>query len=77
MKSRAYVVLHERQPTQVIVKARRPYVARVSPAEVTLNDEAQEYRWVSAAEALTIDLNRPTRILLDEAMIQGLVGDLA
>ena len=53
------------------------YVARVSPAEVTLNDEAQEYRWVSAAEALTFDLNRPTRILLDEALMQGLVGDLA
>lgn len=50
------------------------YVARVSTGDVVLNDEAQEYRWVGSAEALMLDLNRPTRILLDEAMKQGLVG---
>jgi phosphoglycolate phosphatase len=53
------------------------YVARVSTGDVVLNDEAQEYRWVSAAEAVMLDLNRPTRALLDEAMKQGLVGDPA
>jgi phosphoglycolate phosphatase len=53
------------------------YVVRVSPGDVLLNDEAQEYRWVSAAEALMLDLNRPTRTLLDEALRQGLVGDPA
>ena len=53
------------------------YVARVSSGEVRLNEEAQKYRWVNAVEALMLDLNRPTRILLDEAMRQGLVGDPA
>ena len=53
------------------------YVVRVSPGDVLLNDEAQEYRWVSAAEALMLDLNRPTRTLLDEALRHGLVGDPA
>lgn len=53
------------------------YVARVAAGEVALNDEAQEYRWVSPAEAMMLDLNRPTRTLLDEALRQGLVGDTA
>ena len=35
------------------------------PEGVKLNDEAQEYRWVTRAEALTMDLNRPTRVLLE------------
>lgn len=35
-------------------------------APVTLNDEAQEHRWVSPGEALAaMDLNRPTRVLLE------------
>lgn len=53
------------------------YVARVSPGQVILNDEAQEFRWVTPAEALLLDLNRPTRVLLDEALQQGLVGEAA
>ena len=32
--------------------------------EVKLNDEAREYRWVSAAEALAMPINQPTRTLL-------------
>ncbi|KAB2668263.1 MAG: NUDIX domain-containing protein [Verrucomicrobia bacterium] len=32
---------------------------------VVLNDEAQEYRWVTPAEARALPLNAPTRILLD------------
>lgn len=35
------------------------------PDGVKLNDEAQEYRWVTRAEALAMDLNRPTRVLLE------------
>jgi 8-oxo-dGTP pyrophosphatase MutT (NUDIX family) len=49
------------------------YVARAAPGEVVLNDEAQEYRWVTPAAALALDLNRPTRTLLIEALNQGLV----
>ncbi len=49
------------------------YVARAEPGEVVLNDEAQEYRWVTPAAALALDLNRPTRTLLIEALNQGLV----
>ena len=33
-------------------------------ARVKLNEEAQEFRWVKPAEALTMPLNEPTRILL-------------
>jgi phosphoglycolate phosphatase len=32
---------------------------------VILNEEAQEFRWVTIAEALEMELNQPTRILLD------------
>jgi phosphoglycolate phosphatase len=32
---------------------------------VTLNEEAQAFRWVTPAEALAMDLNRPTRVLLE------------
>jgi phosphoglycolate phosphatase len=39
-------------------------VAGVRP-EVTLNDEAQAYKWVGMAEAEATDLNQPTRKLLD------------
>ena len=33
--------------------------------EVRLNDEAQEFKWVTLAEALALPLNAPTRRLLD------------
>lgn len=38
---------------------------------VVLNHEAQEYRWVSLPEALAMDLNKPTRILLDAIVKQA------
>lgn len=42
------------------------YTCRVDgPAEVTLNHEAQEFAWVAPAEALAMDLNQPTRVLLE------------
>jgi phosphoglycolate phosphatase len=49
------------------------YVARASSTAVVLNDEAQEYRWVTPAGAMGLDLNRPTRTLLVEALNQGLI----
>jgi len=36
------------------------------PLEVRLNEEAQEFRWVTAAQALEMPLNRPTRTLLEK-----------
>lgn len=32
---------------------------------VKLNEEAREFRWVSLSEALTMEINQPTRILLN------------
>ena len=34
-------------------------------AEVVLNDEAQAFKWMEPAAALSLDLNEPTRILLE------------
>ncbi len=42
----------------------------IGPADVTLNDEAQEFVWTSVAEALRMNLNQPTRVLL-EAVVAG------
>lgn len=36
-----------------------------TPDRVRLNEEAQEFRWVGLDEALGMDLNRPTRVLLE------------
>jgi len=36
------------------------------PDRVVLNDEAQEFRWVSPGDALKMDLNQPTRLLLNQ-----------
>ncbi len=35
------------------------------PAQVVLNEEAEEFKWVTLPEALMLDLNQPTRILLE------------
>jgi hypothetical protein len=32
---------------------------------VTLNDEAEEFRWVTMKEAFELPLNTPTKILLE------------
>ena len=37
---------------------------------VQLNDEAQEFRWVSLNEALAMDLNQPTRRLIETVVHQ-------
>ncbi len=41
------------------------YTARAAGTEVVLNDEAETYRWLSPGEAAKLDLNGPTRVLLD------------
>lgn len=35
---------------------------------VKLNDEAQEFRWVTPAQALEMALNQPTRTLIEAAL---------
>lgn len=49
------------------------YIARACSTNVTLNDEAEEFRWLTPAEALEFDLNQPTRTLLLEAVDRGLI----
>lgn len=41
------------------------------PAEVQLNEEALEFRWVAPGEAWKMRLNEPTRILLEAVMAGG------
>jgi ADP-ribose pyrophosphatase YjhB (NUDIX family) len=41
------------------------FTARAHAGEVKLNDEAQEWKWVSLEDALRMDLNRPTRKLIE------------
>ena len=38
---------------------------RTASDQVTLNDEAENHRWVPLEAAAKFDLNTPTRILLD------------
>jgi len=38
------------------------------PCEVRLNEEANDHRWVAPAAALQMDLNTPTRILLEAVL---------
>ena len=49
------------------------YVARATTTAVTLNDEAEEFRWLSPADALALDLNEPTRFLLTESIDRNLI----
>jgi ADP-ribose pyrophosphatase YjhB (NUDIX family) len=41
------------------------YLATTSQSTVTLNAEADEYRWSTLEECYQLPLNNPTRILLD------------
>jgi ADP-ribose pyrophosphatase YjhB (NUDIX family) len=49
-------------------------VAGVRPA-VTLNDEAEEWRWVSLDEAARLPLNGPTRALLEKITADARRGE--
>ncbi len=42
------------------------YICRtLNDNEIILNDEAQDYIWVTPQEALTLDINQPTRQLIE------------
>jgi phosphoglycolate phosphatase len=43
----------------------------VGEPRVQLNDEAQEFRWVSVDGALAMELNQPTRILIEAVLKTG------
>jgi len=47
------------------------FVARATGEQVTLNDEAQEHAWLTPDEALRLDLNDPTRTLVDHYRTHG------
>ena len=53
------------------------YVAECVGAcpEVSLNEEAQEFVWVTLEEGIALDLNQPTRVLLEECLKRGMVGE--
>lgn len=44
------------------------YTAEADTDAVILNDEAEEARWVDPREALNMDLNGPTRVLLENVL---------
>ena len=47
------------------------YTCKVSgTTDVILNDEAQAFQWISPLEAMSLDLNRPTRLLLEKINAQ-------
>jgi ADP-ribose pyrophosphatase YjhB (NUDIX family) len=41
------------------------YACRVESSDVRLNDEAQTFSWATPEEALALDLNTPTRRLIE------------
>ncbi len=51
------------------------YVAHCADAapQVVLNEEAQEFQWLPLQAALQIDLNIPTRVLIEECLRRGLL----
>jgi phosphoglycolate phosphatase len=49
------------------------YTARATSTDVVLNNEAEEFRWITPAEALALDLNQPTRVLLEKCA-PGIIG---
>ena len=44
------------------------YTAKAESHDVTLNDEAEEFVWVTMEEAFKLDLNTATKILLDRVV---------
>jgi ADP-ribose pyrophosphatase YjhB (NUDIX family) len=44
------------------------YTAEAEGEAVVLNDEAEEFRWVTPAEAAVMELNMPTRVLLERCI---------
>lgn len=48
------------------------FVARATAEDVTLNDEAQAFVWATPDGALELDLNAPTRALVEHYRAHGL-----
>lgn len=49
------------------------YLAQANSHKVTLNDEAEEFRWLSIADALDLELNTATKILLQRVIDEKLL----
>ncbi len=49
------------------------YVASACSTAVLLNDEAEEFQWLTPADALSCNLNQPTRLLIMEALDRNLI----
>jgi ADP-ribose pyrophosphatase YjhB (NUDIX family) len=49
------------------------YVAEADSDAVVLNEEAEEFRWVTPHEAWAMELNAPTRTLLAQALPNAFV----
>lgn len=47
------------------------YTCRCRAQDVKLNEESIEHRWISPQGALKMDLNQPTRILLETVLAKG------
>jgi phosphoglycolate phosphatase len=52
------------------------YVARARSTNVKLNHEAEDFLWLSTQEALSLDLNQPTRRLLVDALEKNLIPNV-
>lgn len=44
------------------------FIARTHETNVILNDEAYDYLWADLEESLNLDLNQPTRTLVEEVI---------
>lgn len=49
------------------------YLVKTDSHKVTLNDEAEEFAWVTLEDALKLDLNTATKILLDRVIDEKLL----
>jgi phosphoglycolate phosphatase len=49
------------------------YIAKADSHDVTLNDEAEEFVWVTVEEAFKLELNTATKILLDRVIAEKLL----
>ncbi len=49
------------------------YVVHATTTAVALNDEAEEFSWLAPTNALALNLNQPTRVLLEDALGRGMV----
>ncbi|UCH28058.1 MAG: NUDIX domain-containing protein [Trueperaceae bacterium] len=47
------------------------FIATCESEQVELNDEAQQFAWADPEEALTLDLNTPTRALIEFYLRHG------